>query len=525
VPVSPDPSAAATRTSRLALALILGSGIFHLLYAAWVGLAGDEAYYWQWARHPDFGYFDHPPFVAYLIAGGTRLAGQNEFGVRLAVVLLSTAMLWLTYRITVNYARASLFAEDSGIGPESAGLWAVAALAATPLFSLGGFLATPDAPMVFFWTLSIALVLQALRNPRPRYWALLGAALGLGMLSKYSMAVLPLSLLAAFAITPRGRELLRTPGPVVAAATAFMVLVPHLLWLARHDFAPVLFQLGHGLAGSAGEKTWASRLGTFAQFVAGQFGVLTPLLFAVFMAALGAGIAALRRRRTEGNAANRERELATWLLVLPAGLTLVVFALASLATKSQTNWPAAAYPTLSVFAGVLLARWMRATRTKRVFGFMAVGLAALVSLYAHIEVAHPLVPYGSSVFDKLQERKGMVQWVQTLRAESEEKKSAAVLADNYRTASLLAFYLPDHPQTDAPFETGSGSQYILWRNVPDTASGMGWYITRFADDPRIPTLFSDSRYAGSYVERRAGIAIGTTHVWYGRLHAAIDRQR
>ncbi|HEV2739334.1 MAG TPA: hypothetical protein VGU66_12195, partial [Candidatus Elarobacter sp.] len=37
-------------------------------FAAWkVPLTGDEAYYWEWAKHLALGYADHPPMVAYLI--------------------------------------------------------------------------------------------------------------------------------------------------------------------------------------------------------------------------------------------------------------------------------------------------------------------------------------------------------------------------------------------------------------------------------------------------------------------------
>jgi dolichol-phosphate mannosyltransferase len=502
-----------------ALWLVLGLGGFHLVYAAFVGLAGDEAYYWQWARHLDWGYYDHPPMVAWLIALGTQLAGHNEFGVRVVTVLLSTAILWLVYCISRDY---SALAPSSGEPPAArAGLWAVAVLAAAPLFSLGGFLATPDVPFVFFWTLAVACTLRVLHDRRLHRWLLLGLAFGLGMQSKYPMVLLPLALLIAFAATVRGRTLLRSPGPYLAASVALLVLIPHLFWLARHDYAAVLFQLGHGLGGAGGAT--GKRLAGVAQFLAGQFGVLTPILFVLFLGALAGGVAALFRRSDRAADSGKNSELALWILVLPAALTLFLFLLASLFAKSQTNWPAAAYPTLAVLLGLQLARWTQRAGIRRGTAYAAVGLAALVSAYAHLEVLYPLVPYTSSVFDKLQDKRGLAQWVEGLRmAAGVEGRQAALLADNYRTASLFAFYLPDRPPTDAPFESGSGSQYTLWRKADDAgaATATAWYVTRFANDPRVPQLFGDARAAGVYVEQRAGVPIGTMYAWYGHLRAA-----
>jgi dolichol-phosphate mannosyltransferase len=507
------PSGAEVRAQRAAMWLIFGSGIFHLVYCAFVGLAGDEAYYWQWSRQLAWGYYDHPPMVAWLIALGTWLAGHNPFGVRLATVLMSFGILWFVYRLTVNFVHRHALPTTGRSAPALAGLWVVAVLVAMPLFSLGGFLATPDIPMVFFWTGSVWLVVHAVDDPRPRTWLLLGVTLALGMLSKYSMVLLPLALIIAFAATRRGRELLRTPGPYLAAAMACLIFLPHLLWLAQHDFVSVSFQLGHGLGG--GSRSLAQRLGTFTQFIGTQIGVVSPVLFVFFLVALARGIRLLRRP----SAGMREdTRLAIWLLVLPAALTLCVFAMASLFAKPQANWPATAYVTLGVLLGPILVFYVSAEHFKKFAVIAGVTLAALITLYAHLEAVYPIVPFGSSIFDKLQDKKGLAQWLQAQRvARGEEGLNAVVLADNYRQASLLAFYLPDRPYTDAPFERGSGEQYTLWRQHAALPGAYAWYVTRFVSDPRVAELFSDYQSVGVYTERRAGAVVGAAHVYFGHL--------
>lgn len=499
------------RDGRTAIGLILAIGLFHLGYIPFVGLAGDEAYYWQWSRTLDWGYFDHPPIVAWLIAAGTAGFGSNEFGVRVASVLLSSGTLWMVYLLARDYV---VTGRIEGVAPSRAGFGAVLALAATPLFSIGGFLATPDVPFVFFWTLSVLLALRAVNYDRGFDWLFLGVALALGSLSKYPFGVLPLALLIACLATAKGRALWRTPGPWIAVGTTAVLLTPHILWLVRHDFAPVLFQLGHGLGSS--ERDGLQRIGGFIQFVAGQFGVLTPILFVFFAAAAGSGLRALR-----GTAAGvgHDDRLAAWILFLPAVLTLLVFGAASFFAKSQTNWPAAAWITLSVFVGIQLARMMSAARTQRRLALVAIGLAALISAYGHLEAAYPLVPYGSSLFDKLQEKRGLTAWAHALRLARDTvgAERTALYADNYRTASLLAFYLPDRPFTDAPFEEGSGSQYSYWRDPKTRSSTHAWYFTRFEHDPRVATLFVDPELVDRYVERRLGVPVGRAYAWYGRL--------
>jgi len=504
-----------------ALCLILGFGFFHLGYAAFVGLAGDEAYYWQWSRHLGWGYYDHPPLVAYLIALGVQLVGDTELGVRLVTVLLSSAILWLVYHLTVDFALLSPLASPAGsMQPSTAGLWAVISLIVTPLFGVGGFLATPDIPVVFFWTLSVALAWRAVCNPATRHWVLLGLALGLGMISKYSMIILPAALLVAFAATHPGRRLLRTRGPWMAAGIAMLVCAPHAVWLLQHDFVSVRFQLDHGFGASFNTGQRVVDLGSFIQFFAGQAGAISPILFLLSMWALGSATVMLTRWYGQRNRHGATAEIIPWLLVLPATLTLFVFALASLFAKTQTNWPATAYPTLSVFLGLLLAGWIGRRGTRRVLAWTAVGIALLITAYAHIEAAFPVLPYASSVFNKLQEKKGLANWLDALRAESAEKRSAPVLADNYRLASLLAFYLPDRPHTDAPSESGSGAQYMFWRSVEQPAPpGMAWYLTRYDNDRHIAELFRVSRLAGVYIEKRAGVVIERTYAYYGRLNA------
>lgn len=84
-----SPAADATRARTLAIGLIAYAFALRLTYLGSVELLPEETYYWNYSRHLDIGYLDHPPMVAWLIRLGTALFGQSQFGVRAGALCLS----------------------------------------------------------------------------------------------------------------------------------------------------------------------------------------------------------------------------------------------------------------------------------------------------------------------------------------------------------------------------------------------------------------------------------------------------
>jgi dolichol-phosphate mannosyltransferase len=78
--LSPDEARAPPRA--LAIAFVAYAFALRLVYQGSVELLPEEAYYWNYSRHLDIGYLDHPPMVAWLIRAGTAVFGQSQFGVR-----------------------------------------------------------------------------------------------------------------------------------------------------------------------------------------------------------------------------------------------------------------------------------------------------------------------------------------------------------------------------------------------------------------------------------------------------------
>ncbi len=250
--------------------LLIGISIFRLFYIQLIELAPDEAYYWTWAKHLQWGYYDHPPLVAFIIWIFTNLAGDTELGVRLGWVIIGTFLTFLLYLLGREMFK------DAAVGFFSALLMNIILLMAT-----GAIIATPDGPQGLCWVLTIYLLWKIMEERKNFLWYGLGLVFGLGMLSKYTMALLAPCTLGFFLSSPQGRKWLLRKEPYLALIIGLLIFGPVIYWNYKHDWISFRMQLAHGLElkEGAGWRTWGD-------FWAGQAGVVSPLLFFLLLWAM-----------------------------------------------------------------------------------------------------------------------------------------------------------------------------------------------------------------------------------------------
>jgi 4-amino-4-deoxy-L-arabinose transferase-like glycosyltransferase len=90
------------------------------------------------------------------------------------------------------------------------------------------------------WVAAAYFVVRLLTSEDPRWCLALGAAIGVGMLTKYTMAFLILGIATGFLFTP-ARRYLRSPWLWCGVALAFMIFLPNLIWQVRHQFVTLDF--------------------------------------------------------------------------------------------------------------------------------------------------------------------------------------------------------------------------------------------------------------------------------------------
>ena len=222
--------------------------LINLLQAALTELFDDEAYYWMYTRFPAWGYFDHPPMIAWLIQAGYALF-KNELGVRLLIVLMNTGTLLLLERL-LNKKDHLLF---------------YAICASMAIVQIGGIIAVPDLPLLFFAALFFHSYKRFIRNSSPGNATLIGVAIALMLFSKYHGILIVLFTLFS------NTSLFRSWKVYLAGAIALLLFLPHLYWQYLHDFPSVQFHLFERNASSY-------RLSYTLDYLGGQVLLAGPLI-------------------------------------------------------------------------------------------------------------------------------------------------------------------------------------------------------------------------------------------------------
>jgi 4-amino-4-deoxy-L-arabinose transferase-like glycosyltransferase len=423
---------------RLAMIIAAASAALRLMLAAVTPILPDETYYWEWSRRLAGGYYDHPPMIALFIRAGTAVFGVSAFGIRVVPVLAGFG------------AVLAAIALARRVGGDEAALRASIVLACLPLAGAGLVLATPDGALLLFTGLALLAIERAVRTGTSSRaalgaWALAGIWSGAAMSSKYTGILLPASLVVALAVVPSLRRQFATPGPYVAVVLASAVMLPVLLWNAQHDWASFRFQLAHGFTPSRGRG-----IAREFELLAGQLGIVTPILFVMFAIVVGRGL----------RAAN---DAVTRMLAIVATLTFLFFAYSAWKRTAEANWPAPSYiPAIALFAsyaGTLAwERWFAA-------GWK---LAAALLAFTYVWSVFPIVPLPARQ-DPMARGAGfraLTARVTQVRDSLQPGRGTIHIAgQKYQDASELAYWMPGHPGI-LSFNNGyPRNQYDYWPDL------------------------------------------------------------
>ena len=193
--------------------------IVNLIQSYFTELAHDEAYYWVYSQNLDWGYFDHPPAVAVLIAMGYALL-KNELGVRLFIVISNTLTLWFIWK-TVEPKRFHLFF----------------LLFFSCLIANVGFMAVPDIPLILCASAFLYFLKKYLTKDTWVTAAILGVTIAAMGYSKYHGIIL-----LASALIPN-LPLLKRKSFWLMVVVASVLFFPHLYWQYANDFPTFRFHL------------------------------------------------------------------------------------------------------------------------------------------------------------------------------------------------------------------------------------------------------------------------------------------
>jgi hypothetical protein len=441
----------------LAVLLIVGAAGLHVAYLALhcpLDLAPDEAHYWDWSRHLDWSYYSKGPLVAYLIRAGCAALGDNLLGVRVPAVVCGSLLLVSLYVLTVQV-----------FGRERLACGVVALALTLPMIAAGSTLMTIDSPYTCCWGWALVFGYQAVVRRSAWAWPLVGLAVGVGILAKYTMVVFLPSLGLFLLTSPAHRGLLWRRGFWIACGVAALCCLPILIWNTQHDWI-TLRHVGRQAGVNAG-SAWQGPL----VYLGTQFLLLLGFWFVAWVAALWA-------HRPWKESDDGKRYL-WWLSVPMFGLFL---AFSPKTHGGEPNWPITAY----VSGLVLMAGWLagRSGRLTKIGLAAACALGLLLTIFVHhsdwtypllSELAGPPTDPQPLPLRRLDPTCRLRGW-QTLGAAVDELcdelradgVEPVLAATSWALPGEVGFYCAGHPTVYSvgPVLGDRRSQYDLWRPNP-----------------------------------------------------------
>jgi hypothetical protein len=441
VPKTEDTLLIARRHNWAACILLFALTTFRLWYGSTHELVQDEAYYWQWSRHLDWGYYDNTPLLAAVIRFFTTILGPTQLGVRAGAALCSLTVsifVYLIARKLLGYKVAMAALVLTNIVPE---------------FTGGSVLMTQDPVQLAMWSAALYVILLALEG-KNYYWILAGILAGLASESKLNALLLMPSILLYILLSATARQRwLVSPWPYIAAVIAIAIFAPFIWWNHTHQNAFWIHIHAMGTRSSAHDG-----LKWFGRFLGDQAGLMSPFIFLTYLYALFA----------IGKKAIKEQNAGLLYLWCPSIVVFAATALVSFHSKVEGNWPVAAYITgLILVAYLLINAWENGARFQRIWPMLCVVVAALlsmVSLYPSLVYSVGL-KYKHPSKDRFMELYG---W-KTLGNRVQQERFAMgtdpfIFGINYRMPSEAAFYLPDQPQTYSLFLNDRANEYMFWED-------------------------------------------------------------
>lgn len=397
----------------------------------------------------DWGYVAYPPLTPFIGRIGLELFGTSLIGIKsLAALAQCIAMVF-----------TGLMAKELGGGRRAQVIAAIAV--GIGLMSL--IMSTLFQYITFdylFWTLIFYCLLRLLKSDNPRWWIGIGICIGLGMMTKYTMAFLVISIVFVVLVTNL-RHHLRSPWLWFGVLLSILLFLPNIVWQIQHDF--VSFDFLTYISGR--DKLLGRADGFFTQQL---YVNINPFVLPLALAGVYFYFSA---------AGKRYRPLVYIFIT-----TLLLFAIAG----GRFYYVAPLYPMIIAAGAVVAEQWVQRRSPSHQKTILAV-VASLLIVGGGVGIALmlPVAPVNSAlwnltsnVHDNFIDQIGWEEMVETTadiyHAEKEAYTSLGIMASHYGSASAFVLY---GDQYDLPTAISPTNDY-WWRGYgnppPDAVITIGF---------------------------------------------------
>ncbi len=318
------------------------------------GFFGDEMYYLDCADHLDWGYVDQPPVIA-LVAWFVKHAfGESLFALHLLPAISGAAKVIMT----------GILARELGakrLGMALSALACTCALIYWPLDHL--FTMNTFEPLI--WMGCALVIVRIIKTANDRLWIWFGVLAGIGMQTKYSVAIFGLAVVIGLLLTPE-RKAFASKWFWLAGAVALTIWMPNIIWNVQHHWP--FIELMRNIEASGRDI----KLGPVA-FIVQQIVVMGPATLPFWLA----GALYLLFARDA-----KPYRVLGWIFVAVFGILL--------ALKGKDYYVAPVYPIVFAAGGIVFERMFQRRGWKWVTPVLATVI--VVEMIVYLPYGIPVLP-------------------------------------------------------------------------------------------------------------------------------------
>ncbi len=470
------------RYAYLTFALIIGFFVFRIFYIATTHyvLSQDEAYFWDWSRHPALSYYDMGPMIAWTIVFFTHILPLSAFSVRLGAPVFAAITALVIYILTVDVTESRML-----------GFWVIVLFHILPIGMTGGIIMTYYSPQVFFMSLTALFLWKLIKDGRAWWWYLIGFSLGLGLLSHHMFTFFTAEVGLFVLLSEKSRFWLRRKEPYLALLIEFIVASPILIWNATHNF--VMFRHALGMMAETKNITF-----TLFEYIGGQAGIEAGFFFIAVV--YGLSVSGYR-----GIKFKNDKYLFLFCLSAPV---ILFIALLSIGGRTEPNWPVSGYITGSIAAVyVLYEKYKTGKHSFRLLINTGLAFTVVLCVLTSAVAYYPSLMHDIGIYipprrdptNRLYGWKDLGNQVSDLLSTMPE--GSFVATHEYGLNGELAFYVKGHPEIYEIPVIRRFSQYDLWNNFRAVKNNDAVYVGYAPIEKEVSELFDRVAPAGELIIR------------------------
>ncbi|MCE2991439.1 MAG: glycosyltransferase family 39 protein [Candidatus Jidaibacter sp.] len=441
-----------------------------LLFLNGLPLYADEAQYWIWSKHLEFGYYSKPPMIAAIISLSTELFGDAEYAVRFFSPIIHM------------FTSCMVFILGSRLFGSIVGALSALIFITLPSIFLSSLLISTDVPLMFLWALALYYVYKALEENKFKDWCAVGICVGLGLMTKYHFILIAPATVIYSLWIGRLKPAACNVGPYIATLIALLIFAPNLYWNWQNGFAS--FMHVQDLAGVKTGFDFYKIPMALLKFIGNQL-----VVFGIFL------LPFTMMNIVSKNALSKEvKFLSSYMLTVI--FCIMFFAIKN---KAHANWTAPAYVSGSILAAYLFVSLGKISWAK--YNIVAhCGLGLIIILAPFFMDTIP-----DKTFNPLNRVKGYAKLGESV-AELKSANAGAVMAtDDRKLYALMVYYgrpylydlkkFNDHYRVDDHFDLTAPL---------DTASNPIIMISKYMSEESLRQIFTNSQVAALPLDNSMG---------------------